>query len=96
MIAILPQHRHRIVTGFALFQPSRYLFVKKLPPVLLVILGLYFSGCAMTVPLNPALLMLLKDDGPPPKLEIVPQTNQPQPANLSPAQVAQDQAAVMG
>jgi len=50
----------------------------------------------MTVPLNPSLLMLLKDDGPPPKLEMTPKANEPTPATLSPAEIARNQAAAMG
>jgi hypothetical protein len=51
----------------------------------------------MTVPINPSLLMLLlKDDAPPPKLEILPATNNQTPASPAPAEIARDQAAAMG
>jgi hypothetical protein len=69
--------------------------VKKPSLFLFLILGLLFSGCAMTVPLNPSLLMLLKDDAPPVKLDIVPQSNVTAPANPSPAEIAQRNAAAL-
>jgi len=50
----------------------------------------------MTVPLNPSLLMLLKDDGPPPKLEIVPTNNNGVPSSPTPAETAHESAAALG
>jgi len=78
--------------AFSLFAPSEkivsHLSASSWPP---------FGGCAMSVPIDPALLMLLmKDDGPPPKLEVVPKADEAAPANVSPAEVARDQAAAMG
>jgi len=97
MIAIFSQERHKVVTCAPFQSPSLPALVKKLPSLLLLVLGLFFSGCAMTVPINPSLLMLLlKDDAPPPKLEILPATNNQTPASPAPAEIARDQAAAMG
>ena len=67
--------------------------MKKFLLLPLLALGLLFSGCEMTVPLNPSLLMLLKNDGPPPKLEIVPAADVLIPANQTPAETARENAA---
>jgi hypothetical protein len=70
--------------------------VKKSYLILLLVPALLFSGCAMTVPLNPALLMLLKNDAPAPTLELAPKTNEPTPAYTTPAEIARESAAAMG
>jgi hypothetical protein len=71
--------------------------VKKLPLILLLALGLLFSGCAMSVPIDPSLLMLLlKNDPPPPTLNITPKAGDPAPTNTAPGKVTQDNTAVMG
>jgi hypothetical protein len=94
-----PPKRHTSVTAWT--QPSlhyvRLPLVKKLAPIFLLVLGLLFGGCAMSVPIDPSLLMLLmKDDGPAPTLQVGPKTDDAAPANISPAEVARDHAAAMG